>query len=764
MKIRNKILGAGLVAAAAGASALSLGPGRGAVLIGSSVDLSFDIQPDAGADVASSCVAVTASAGDFPIPEAAIRVTPLPEMRGRSPAVRVQIARPMDEPVLSVRLSAGCSGRITRSYTFLADLPGTTVSTRPQAQPVADVSPRAPDVPAIAAPVTARALAGSSGDVPMAPRPAASSPRTDKHQAATLQKRAPKEVPLAAQPKRPFTTDAKAERSRLVVEPLEVWSDRPIALKSSPLLADPSPAELASSPRRAEAAALWKALNQETKDTQSLLKEAERLNNLETEVQADRSRRAADAQQRATLEARLQELEQERFSATVVYVLAGLLALVLAALGWLWRRVGHMQDGSRRSWTESVARTTLENKEEAELVSDLLAHPDDEWTPSITSPLSGDGDPADAGPSTVMVTPPAPAPVVASAAMPAPVAVAPAFASPQAADLVKSLDIVTSDEWFDVQQQAEFFVSVGEHDQAIDVLRDYIRAHSETAPHAYIELLNLYHSLGRREDFEQLRDEFARHFNGRVPDFAQYKRGGRYLDDYADILAAIEAIWSTDEVETILEAYVFKQKAGSTGAAAFDMPALDDLLMLLAIAQTTPAKWRGAPPPRQRTTPVPQTFESAAATALDDLELAPDFVADPLAAEAPSTTAPATASAHLGLDFDLGDLSLAPSAPMPMPAVDRVAMPQPAALELRLDPASASPVSGGGGHHPAAGLGAPLDLDLDLSDPPHITLSELPPVVPTPAPSQGQMVGFGMENDLMELSLELELEQRKPKP
>ena len=728
------------------------------------MDLSFDIQPDAGADVASSCVAVTASAGDFPIPEAAIRITPLPEMRGRSPAVRVQIARAMDEPVLSVRLSAGCSGRITRSYTFLADLPGTMVSTRPQAQPVADAPPRVPDVPAIAASTTARALAGS-GDAPVAPRPAASSPRTDKPQAAVLQKRAPKEVPLAAQPKRPFMTDAKAERSRLVVEPLEVWSDRPIALKSSPLLADPSPAELASSPRRAEAAALWKALNQETKDTQTLLKEAERLNGLETEVQADRSRRAADAQQRAALEARLQELEQERFSATVVYILGGLLALVLAVLGWLWRRVGHMQDGPRRSWTESVARTTLENKEEAELVSDLLAHPDDEWTPSITSPLSGDDDPADAGPSTVMVTPPAPAPAVASVAVPAPAAVAPASASPQAADLVKSLDIVTSDEWFDVQQQAEFFVSVGEHDQAIDVLRDYIHVHSETAPHAYIELLNLYHSLGRRDDFEQLRDEFVRHFNGRVPDFAQYKRGGRSLDDYADILAAIEAIWSTDEVETILEAYVFKQKAGSTGVAAFDMPALDDLLMLLAIAQTTPAKWRGAPPPRQRTTPSPQTFESAAATALDDLELVPDFVADPLAAETPSTTggvtSSATASAHLGLDFDLGDLSLAPSAPMPMPAVDRVAASQPAAVELQLDSAPPSPVSGKGMHHPAAGLGAPLDLDLDLSDPPHITLSELPPVVPTPSPSAGQMVGFGMENDLMELSLELE--QRKPK-
>ena len=56
-------------------------------------------------------------------------------------------------------------------------------------------------------------------------------------------------------------------------------------------------------------------------------------------------------------------------------------------------------------------------------------------------------------------------------------------------------------------------------------------------------------------------------------------------------------------------------------------------------------------------------------------------------------------------------------------------------------------------------LGAPLDLDLDLSDPPHITLSDLPPVPVTPAPAAGQAVGFGMRNDLVELRLELEPNQ-----
>ena len=107
VKIRNAIVGAGLSVVAAGASALSLGGGRGSVVLGSPVDLSFDVQPDAGADVASSCVAAQVKAGDTAVSDAKVRVTPLPDMRGRSPAVRVQAAVAVDEPVLTVTISAG---------------------------------------------------------------------------------------------------------------------------------------------------------------------------------------------------------------------------------------------------------------------------------------------------------------------------------------------------------------------------------------------------------------------------------------------------------------------------------------------------------------------------------------------------------------------------------------------------------------------------------------------------------------------------------
>ena len=109
MKLRNNILGAGLWAIAAGASALSLGASRGAVVLGSSLDLTFDVQPDTGSDVASSCVAATVKSGDAQLSESKVFVTPLPETSGRT-GVRVQASVAIDEPIVQVTADSGLRG------------------------------------------------------------------------------------------------------------------------------------------------------------------------------------------------------------------------------------------------------------------------------------------------------------------------------------------------------------------------------------------------------------------------------------------------------------------------------------------------------------------------------------------------------------------------------------------------------------------------------------------------------------------------------
>jgi len=56
VKMRYTIVGLGGMLLAGSAAALSLGPAKGVVLLGAPVDLVFEIEPDPGTSVASSCV------------------------------------------------------------------------------------------------------------------------------------------------------------------------------------------------------------------------------------------------------------------------------------------------------------------------------------------------------------------------------------------------------------------------------------------------------------------------------------------------------------------------------------------------------------------------------------------------------------------------------------------------------------------------------------------------------------------------------------
>ncbi|MCB1988687.1 MAG: hypothetical protein KDE69_10160, partial [Burkholderiaceae bacterium] len=277
-----------------------------------------------------------------------------------------------------------------------------------------------------------------------------------------------------------------------------------------------------------------------------------------------------------------------------------------------------------------------------------------------------------------------------------------------------------------LQQQAEFFVSVGEHLQAIGVLRKYIAHNESTAPAAYLELLRLYRSLSRVDDFNDLRAQFHRHFNALVPEFASFNRPGRPLLAYADVLAEIEAIWSDEAVLPLLDSLLFRH--GDTVLERFDLAAFDDLLLLNAIARTTPPSARGAPPPRERTTPMvsvadepapvradatpPGREPDAAAQALDGMDSLLEYDPD-----------------WLNMESTRGDVLLSTQAPAGVQTID---------FDLS-DPFTDEPV--------------PL---------PPITQSDLPAVPPTKAPEPGQPVGFGASSDRFEVRFELE-EIKKPK-
>jgi hypothetical protein len=324
------------------------------------------------------------------------------------------------------------------------------------------------------------------------------------------------------------------------------------------------------------------------------------------------------------------------------------------------------------------------------------------------------------------------------------------------------------EDFFDVQQHADFFVSLGQYEQAIDVLKKNIDENIEVSPLAYLELLKIYHTLSRQDDYNALRSNFNRIFNGNVPVFASFNDEGHGLEDYPSALLAIEAHWGTPQVLDIIESNLYRNPAESQ-APAFDLAAYRDFLLLYAIAKTMvrrtgpgapidlpgsrisrpaslsqagmphaplapPAPPAAAPAPGQAT-PARQTapsFEMSSAAMVLDEPLVPDLVVgdgsptqpmlllpDTGMAEAFFPAPPSSAPVYrqpLDLDLDLDlNLDFSNSELMAASEAHDTAAPQLPTFDLpELPPASAG--NGVPGFPPATKLDSNL-IEFDLFDP-----------------------------------------------
>ena len=141
-----------------------------------------------------------------------------------------------------------------------------------------------------------------------------------------------------------------------------------------------------------------------------------------------------------------------------------------------------------------------------------------------------------------------------------------------------------AEELHDVQQEADFFSSLGEYDRAIDVLRSHIQANPETSAVAWLDLVEIYHRLGRREDFDWVRREFQRRFNAKVPEFDNYSLENAGIEAYDNAMQRIIALWPARRVLDVIEESIFRGPS-KDGAQAFSLQAYRELLLLHHIGQ-----------------------------------------------------------------------------------------------------------------------------------------------------------------------------------
>lgn len=294
-------------------------------------------------------------------------------------------------------------------------------------------------------------------------------------------------------------------------------------------------------------------------NAEELQRATQRMQALEATLASLREQSAQNQRMLLEMRSELAEARDSRYRNPLVYVLVLLLLLTLIALALLWRVA---RGAARPAWWGDAAL-----KDDGEPV----VHP-----PVAIAPVEEDR--ATAAPVVAAAT------IIGSQAVVDPIDEAPDTVPPVQEDDGTPARYVNTEELFDVQQQSDFFVSLGQHDQAIAVLSEHIADNPETSALAYLDLLRIYHSLDRRDDYARVGREFERAFNAQVPVFEHFAEVGNGLEHYRTTLARIEAQWPQPSTLGLIEELVFR-KPGARGDESFDLAAYRELLLLYSVAK-----------------------------------------------------------------------------------------------------------------------------------------------------------------------------------
>lgn len=610
--VRQILVGSILLSTALGGSAATLGRHSGAVVIGRPLDIRVQAVAAPGEDLSALCLQADVFFGDNQIGPASIRTTTQHNAPDAEASVRIQTTVPVNEPIVSVVLKAGCTSPFSRRYVLLADLlsePATASQTPPSTVGAPEAPKPSPNPVAGAAASPRTASSPSAGNV----GPAAASTR-NAAPVGTPSRRKPASV--VRKPAEP----AKDAAPRLQLDPVDVSlaiERDPVLRLSLSLLSEP-----ASNPQeRAAAAQLWKALNASPEE---ILRDTQKLAVLEAESKGLREQEARNKAAMQDMEARL---EQSRVMSWAAYVLGGLLLLALAALAWLWRRNGSAgaPGASQKDWWASGAAKAA--KAPAEKPASKAT------TKALDLDLDLDAD------SGLGELEPVRRSSGDSGAMPLPASERREF---RTSHIGVSRSVAT-EELFDVQQQSDFFVSLGEFDQAIGVLKTHLHESQEPSALAYLDLFKLYHLTGRRDEYAKLREEFNHLFNASAPPFDQYSDSNKGLEAYETAFGRIQALWPQPKVLDVIEKSIFRD-ATEPESEVFDLEAYRELLLLHAIAKDMIQRDSSIPSSEFQHTAI-RPLKAAAPTAV----AASERLTEPL------DNIP-HASPRLGLDIDLDAL------------------------------------------------------------------------------------------------------------
>ncbi|MBI2771490.1 MAG: hypothetical protein HYX47_17835 [Burkholderiales bacterium] len=522
-----------LLAIAGSCAAASLGPMAGQPVVGETLDLAASIKLDGAPSGSGECVSASVAYGDTPV-SARVRAMRETGVPGQI-SVRVTSPVPVNEPVVTVLLRAGCAASVSRSYTLLAAAPATGA-------PIPAVLPDA-------------AVLG----------------------AGAARKRATR-APL---PSREANKSAPGLRASLEL----------ISVPTS------------DSAQRAAAAAAWRALGS---SPAALVQSEQQLQRLEQGIAQLRESGRTTGAEIEKLGGTVSALRTERNAGAA---LAAVLALLGLALGWsVWRR--WPANRPARTWSDSVDAA------------------DSGFWQADSRPIAGHGAAA--------VPMPEPAPLRTPAVIELPANV-PSPAQPLEIEL-PSTSVAAGTPLHglvELQEQVDFFVSLGQGTEAVKVLRAHIDADGGDGAYAWMQLHELLRERGSHHARQTLARRFEERFGFEPVDASPEEAG---LEGQPAILAATCAAWAAPDPRRAIGELLLRRPAGPEDAISlagyrdlFWLHALlyEDRLQLDAFDEWTVFNRAAAEPPAPAVSepalpvPPPQLVETKAFSALDELALVP---------------------------------------------------------------------------------------------------------------------------------------------
>jgi hypothetical protein len=569
--------------------------------LGQPLDITIELASDPSEFVAADCVSADVIAGESTIAPQAVRTRLTTSPGGGGRAIHVATVDSIQEPVVTLTVFAGCPTRVSRQFVVFVDPPtvpleaiASTSNVEARANP--HTESRAAQQSGADSGGTTVATGGETLAPPAQPATAASAVPAPARSASKPKPRGEASVPAAAEKQSTDSQPPPAPRAapRVAEKPLRERSAPRLELERAPpptSTATQAPANAASAvalvAAQAAAASAVEA-SQRAADAQreSIVALQQRLERLQAE--SDTTNKGI-----AQLQARLKQAEAARefglFEYSLIFGGGALLLLIGLFLGrrsaavpgtpW-WNAAGTAEPAGTDAVASGVPIVDSAVTGSAPLRSNSAAA----GTRGGAHAAAGSG----ASVQGLERFASAPAPVVTEEHT-APARFDPAARWP--AELVDNVPAeegsaapLTADQLIDLEQQAEFFIVLGQEDSAVDLLDSRLRSGAGQSPLPLLKLLQIHRRRGERDAFDRARDRFERRFGEGAPTWEDGATSGPGLDSHEDIVSRIAAVWATpDEALLLIESYLVHRERPKT---PLRLAAFSDLQFLYLLARS----------------------------------------------------------------------------------------------------------------------------------------------------------------------------------